>query len=841
MIPQLLLVLLSIEVSTDGEARLRFTLDRPAAVTYGELNVELEEAAFREITGFTIHSVSGDETGIALMEGRKANIRFSSRNASLGRVAERPVLTIRASTLRAPVFDDVKIRIGPESWAYSTSMTFKAYEVVVREGPRPADIPEETFDAVPAMEGRLVSLPKTRLVSGGTGIIRTFVAGGVALRNPHSFPVTVLFQTVGTFSNVLQELEMRLGPLASHYQASGEVGPISSGYLVVHATHELEMAHVARPINPITYASSITVGSMTSASVRSLVYTVSPDVLIWAWQRGEPAPAPKILRCATDWRTRPLANPRFRTKVSAPWIKVTPGSGVGDGELSVSIDPSGLAPGVYRETVVIEPLQTEIVRGIVPVTAGIVVSVSTPTRRRVSISGMELRSGNNNQHYVILGDRPFTATTHVGAPGNWLTVTPRDFSVPDILLNARADLLGPGQYAAHMLVNGERFTEVVQTTLRVPGGTLVEAGGPLQWEAAAGEAPAAKTVAVRAPGAVSVSVATDSGGNWLSVLNTGGGVTLVPNAAGLAAGVYTGIVTFRSPQAAGPTQIPVVMVVHPPLPPDPMIASPAVLDFPRGYTLVRVTSGNMTEPLQVALEEGSGLRLERNSPPLWMFEVSGWRFGQGDSAIQLKTSKQSMTVPVRFHDVESSASNKPVLGAILNAASHRPMPVVPGALVSFLGTGFVSVMVGSKTLYPVENVVIPADVVPGTEATVVLESYGPRRAMQMPVAEAAPGVFTADGSGKGAALVRNANGAGGSVQRGSVVWLQATGLKRDDAVVEVGGVAARAMNVFPVEEGVAGRDWIEFAVPVDAAEGEVEVVVVSAGVRSQNGVTMNVE
>ncbi|MBS1829267.1 MAG: hypothetical protein JST93_28450 [Acidobacteria bacterium] len=878
MIPQLLLLLVSIETSPDGEARLRFTLERPAAVTYGVLTVELEESVFEGITGFTIHSVSGEETGVALIEGRKAHISFSSRNAAVGRVADRPVLTIRASTRRAPAFEDVKVQIESRAWAYSTSVSYVPYDVVVRGGPIPADIPEETFDAVPAIEGRVVCLPKVRLVSGSTGIFRTFVGGGVALRNPHSFPVSVLFQTVGTLGDVRQELEMRLAPFTSHYQNVGGVGPLSDGYMRVHATSELEMAHVSRPMNPITNATSIATSSMTPTSVNTLRYSVGPDVLTWAWQRGEPAPASKTLRLTSDWRERPTAHPRFRTKVSAPWIKVTPDGGEGDAELAVSIDPSGLAPGVYRETVVIEPLQTEIVRGVVPVTAGLVVSISTPARQRVSISHAELRIGSDYQHYVILGDRPFTTTVHAGPPGNWLAVNPRNFTQPDILLELRPNLLGPGQYAAHVLVKGERFTEVVQATLRMPGGTsmedaqngarprldanecsfdiggaeralcaLVEAGGPLQFESTLGETPAAKTISVRAPGAVSASVATDSGGNWLSVLGTAGSLTIAPNAAGLAAGVYTGIVTFTSPQAAGPTQVPVVMVIHAPLPPDPMIASPPVLDFPRESYLswVRVTSGNMTEPLQVTVEPGSGVRIESQYPALWMFEVSGWNFGQGSASIQLKTSKQSMTVPVRFHTVESGPSNQPALAAILNAASQRPMPLVPGALVSFLGAGFQSVMVENKTLYPLQNIAIPADVVPGTEVTVVLESYGARRVLRLPVAEAAPGVFTTDGSGKGVAVVRNANGtpngADHRAQRGSVVWLQATGLKSDDVVVDAGGVQARAMNVFPFEEGVAGRDWIEFAMPADAPVGEVPVTVISAGVRSQKGVTILVE
>ncbi|MBL8222131.1 MAG: hypothetical protein JNL62_23035 [Bryobacterales bacterium] len=154
-------------------------------------------------------------------------------------------------------------------------------------------------------------------------------------------------------------------------------------------------------------------------------------------------------------------------------------------------------------------------------------------------------------------------------------------------------------------------------------------------------------------------------------------------------------------------------------------------------------------------------------------------------------------------------------------------------------------MVENKTLYPLQNIAIPADVIAGTEVTLVLESYGPRRVLRLPVADAAPGVFTADGSGKGFAVVRNGNGtpngADHPAQRGSTVWLQATGLKRDDVAVDVGGVLARAMNVFTVEEGVAGRDWIEFVMPADAPVGEVPVTVVSAGMRSQKGVTMYVD
>lgn len=95
MIP-LVVLLLSIESGPDGEARIRFTPERPVPILRGELVVELDEGVFGEITGFEVPDVSGSDAAVALIEGRRIRVSFHPGRTGLGLVAERPILTLRA-------------------------------------------------------------------------------------------------------------------------------------------------------------------------------------------------------------------------------------------------------------------------------------------------------------------------------------------------------------------------------------------------------------------------------------------------------------------------------------------------------------------------------------------------------------------------------------------------------------------------------------------------------------------------------------------------------------------------------------------------------------------------
>jgi uncharacterized protein (TIGR03437 family) len=847
MIP-LILLLLSIEGGPDGEARIQFTLDRPVGIASGELLVELDESRFGDISGFAVFSGAGDAVAVAQVEGRRVSVSFSSSTASIGRVAGRPVLTLHAplvgTAAATAAIDGVKVSVGEGSWRGAGMQVF---QVRVAEGPVPDEaLPEERFDSMAEglVEGYFVQFPKQRLLAGEGGAFRGLVPGGIAVRNPHPFPVDLLLQSTGILRDVYTERRMRLGLGEAHYESG------SPGYAQVYGSAELEMVQLRRQVG-------LTALQMVPVAAKPIEFVASPAVVNWHWRVGSANPnvAQVQVRPATLLGYAPVLQPEFRIISEARWLRV---SRWASDRLTIAVEPTGLVPGVYRDVIRIEPVATDFFPAGAAATISAVLTVSADAQQKVSLRS--LRFPLFHREFIGATASPgqaFTSTVYPNVPRNWLTVNSEG------TVASNGDLLGPGYYGGHVVLRGANFSDVIQVTTSVPG------GGPLIETAAASgvqfvmasTVPAAERFAVRAPGAVTAVVQTDSGGNWLTVLAEAGWVTLGVNPVGLRAGAYTALVTLTSPGAAGPTQIPVALLVTP-NPPEALVADPGAIDLlvfrgelSRPY-LLRMSSGLRAGELQWSVEADGGSRwllLEEGSDENWIarlrIDPSALAPGVYTGRVRVRSLWQSVEVPVRLTVVEPEPGAAPYLGSILNAASRRESRVLAaGEEIEILTSrsGFLEVSLDGIPV-PRVGAVVPAELA-GRDAVTLRLSDVPWRASAeyvIPMAAAAPGVFTVDESGKGLAVVRNGDGTmnGEETQavRGSVVWLQATGVKADDVVVEIGGLSTRAMYVFAVEEGKPGRDWIEFVVPANAPVGEVSVVVVSAGTRSQKNVFLYVE
>jgi uncharacterized protein (TIGR03437 family) len=131
------------------------------------------------------------------------------------------------------------------------------------------------------------------------------------------------------------------------------------------------------------------------------------------------------------------------------------------------------------------------------------------------------------------------------------------------------------------------------------------------------------------------------------------------------------------------------------------------------------------------------------------------------------------------------------------------------------------------------------------------------------VAPAAPGLFTANGSGKGQASALNddgsSNGPSYPILAGNVVTVSATGGGATDpagvdgeiiadpapalvlpVTASIGGEPATAVSAGPVPGMIGGILQIQLVVPADLS-GEVPVVVSIGGIPSQDGVTLVVQ
>jgi len=200
----------------------------------------------------------------------------------------------------------------------------------------------------------------------------------------------------------------------------------------------------------------------------------------------------------------------------------------------------------------------------------------------------------------------------------------------------------------------------------------------------------------------------------------------------------------------------------------------------------------------------------------------------------------------------------PVLGPVLSGASFIQGAIAPGEIITLrgfeLGTGGLpvdlastEVLINGKAaplLYasPSQvNAIVPYEVAGQRAATVQVVYYDVgSQVWSLPVAPAAPGIFTQDSTGAGQAAVLNqdnsVNGSSQPAARGTVIQIFATGIPVAGAVtgsitpaaapgttdpvsVSIGGVTAPIQYAGPAPGEVAGVIQVNAIVPDNAPTG----------------------
>jgi uncharacterized protein (TIGR03437 family) len=230
---------------------------------------------------------------------------------------------------------------------------------------------------------------------------------------------------------------------------------------------------------------------------------------------------------------------------------------------------------------------------------------------------------------------------------------------------------------------------------------------------------------------------------------------------------------------------------------------------------------------------------------------------------------------------------------VVNAASLLAGPVAPGEIVSLFGTGVGPVTGAGVVLIPggvfdnfvsdtsvlfdgipaplsyvsqfQANAIVPYSVA-GKSATQLQVMFQGRlsAAVALPVAAAAPGLFSANGSGKGPGAILNQdstlNSASNPAAKGSIVVLFATGAGQTSppgvdgliassvypkslvpVSVSIGGQAAQVEYAGAAPTLVAGVLQVNAHIPAGVASGDVPVVINVGSTSSQPGLTVAVQ
>jgi uncharacterized protein (TIGR03437 family) len=421
------------------------------------------------------------------------------------------------------------------------------------------------------------------------------------------------------------------------------------------------------------------------------------------------------------------------------------------------------------------------------------------------------------------------------------------------------------------------------------------------------------------------AVATHSGGNWLQAVSTfdttraGGSVVISVNPGALGAGVYTGVVTLTSDQVAS-TQIPVALNVWsgpvPALVADPsslsLTTSPFAPPAANQAQICTSTGNAVVRQTVMATTSSGGNWLGATVGPdvtstcgISLFiDASHLDTGVHRGDVTIGVPGQTVDVPVTLTIPPPMivSGNEPVAGSILNAASGVQGGIAPGEIISIhgigigpsgpgLGPGGVSPagftftldssghvptnLDGTEVLFngmpaPILftsesqiNAIVPYEAAGANTASVQVLDNGLSKVWSVPVAQAAPGIFTLDFTGAGPAAVLNqdntVNGPTNPAARGSTIQIFATGIPFAGGVtgsvtpgpvnnatpavsVLIGGVYANVQYAGPAPDEIAGLVQVNAVVPGNAPTGPaVPIVLNAASVSSAPGVTIAVQ
>lgn len=241
--------------------------------------------------------------------------------------------------------------------------------------------------------------------------------------------------------------------------------------------------------------------------------------------------------------------------------------------------------------------------------------------------------------------------------------------------------------------------------------------------------------------------------------------------------------------------------------------------------------------------------------------------------------------------MEGKSGSAVRIAALTSAASFLAGAVAPGEIVTLFGSGIgpdigtgptlnsaglvTTFLAGTRVLFDGQpspmifaqdgqvNAVVPHAVALRGSVQVWIEAQGQRsNILTAQVAQAAPGIFTLDSSGKGQAAVLNQdnslNAAANPAARGSIISLFATGTGQTNppgtdgkpaapplpapvlpVTVEISGASAEILYAGGAPGLVAGVLQANVRVPQDAATGSAATLVLrGGGAQSQPGVTI---
>ncbi|MEK7407826.1 MAG: hypothetical protein AAB225_22380 [Acidobacteriota bacterium] len=582
--------------------------------------------------------------------------------------------------------------------------------------------------------------------------------GGASVSVPVLFVLGTATSTVSVSPASLTLSASHGGPSVSGYSYVSSTGGASAGFgaqvygaswLSVSSTGASTPATVTITANPYGLSSgvyggfvlvqpsdgstpqviAVTLNVGVSGGIGNTVFTVSPGGLSFSASQGGAAPAGQVVTI-TSLTGLSLNFTTAVTTQSGNWLLADPASGYASlsSPVVISVNPTGLSAGTYQGAVNI----TATVQGVtasIPIVltvTGPAVTVTPLSLSFTAASGGPAPAAQSISVTSAGAAVSFTATASATTGANWLSVSPTTGSTTATLtVSVNQGSLAPGAYNGQVRITqaGSTTSYGVDVTLTVTEAfTISLSANQVSLNARAGDpAAATRTITVIASSGNRAFTVAASGGNWLAATpdsgNTPADVTIRANASGLAAGTHNGTITVAVAGASNsPQGVNVVFTVN-----------------PRGPAVSAIVHGAAMAP---AYFTAGGI-----------FTIFGENLGP-QTAAMLQVGPNNIVTNT--------------LGGVRVLVDGIPAPMLYAQARQING-------------------VIPFGVAGRAGAEVIVEYQGERSTpQQIPLSEAAPGVFTLDGSGRGPGAILNHNNTVNSVAnpapKGSVISVYLTGV-----------------------------------------------------------------
>jgi uncharacterized protein (TIGR03437 family) len=496
---------------------------------------------------------------------------------------------------------------------------------------------------------------------------------------------------------------------------------------------------------------------------------------------------------------------------------------------------------------------------------------------------------------------------------NWLSINVTQgyiyngFSQP-ITVSANPSGLPAGTCTGTIQLSANGATQSVPVTFTIGGGITLSASSLSFQFTSGGSTPASQTVTVSNPSGAAVpftaTVATTSGGNWLSISPASGttpvSMSVSVNPSGLAAGTYTGTIAV-TPTGGTASNVTVTFTVTTPV----LSVTPTSLAF-------NYTAGGTTPAAQSVTVTGGGFMASASSTGSWLSvtptssaTATNLSVSVNPSSLSAGTYNGTIAVAGAGGTSGNATINVtltvtaplPNITAVVNGASFASGALSPGEVISIGGTslgpaspayltldsnGNVATTIGGVTvtiggfaaplIYVSSaqiNAVVPYEVAGQISFPVIVKYLGQTsNGFTVQGTVAAPGIFTqsASGSGPGAILNQDysVNGPSKPAARGSVVQVFMTGEGKTTPTAQTGKVnnvtnaSQLPVPLLPVTASVGGQPaqvlfaaeapglvsgvmQVNLVIPQAASSGAQSIVINVGTTPSQTGVTVAVQ